>query len=311
MIGIGVLSRACCLSALQFSSKDGFPPRFERGSHIQEILNILGGHVGYGSLEMIEILVGIGGGVIAALGLGAGFRLLSPEKHSFTLSVRFCWVQHWRTAAVTRFRTGLEASRGYRFQRGLSLQPSLEIGLRRDGGDAETGAGVDIGGGLIVSDALTGLSADFIRVRMLLAHQDEEFRERGMSIAFSFDPTPSTPLGFLAKVSPSWGGQATGGTEALWGRDTMTGLANGGHAGGGSLAADLSYGMAVGSRLVGTPRIGFGTSGMGRDYRFGYGLGLIGAPGPAFELGTDVQRRESISGNGVDNALVAGFTARW
>ena len=52
---------------------------------------------------------------------------------------------------------------------GLSLQPSLEVGLRRDGGDAETGAGVDIGGGLIVSDALTGLSADF-RVRMLLAH---------------------------------------------------------------------------------------------------------------------------------------------
>ena len=213
-------------------------------------------------------------------------------------------------AVATRFRTGLEASRGYSFERGLSLQPSLEVGLRRDGGDAETGAGVDIGGGLIVSDALTGLSAD-VRVRMLLAHQDEGFRERGLSIAFSFNPAPSTPLGFLAKMTPSWGGQATGGTEALWGRDTMTGLANGGHAAGGSLAADLSYGMAVGGRLVGTPRIGFGTSGMGRDYRFGYGLGLIGATGPAFELGADVQRRESINGNGVDHALVARFTARW
>ena len=213
-------------------------------------------------------------------------------------------------AVATRFRTGLEASRGYSFERGLSLQPSLEVGLRRDGGDAETGAGVDIGGGLIVSDALTGLSAD-VRVRMLLAHQDEGFSERGLSIAFSFNPAPSTPLGFLAKMTPSWGGQATGGTEALWGRDTMTGLANGGHAAGGSLAADLSYGMAVGGRLVGTPRIGFGTSGMGRDYRFGYGLGLIGATGPAFEFGADVQRRESINGNGVDHALVARFTARW
>ena len=115
-------------------------------------------------------------------------------------------------AAVTRFRTGLEASRGYRFERGLSLQPSLELGIRRDGGDAETGAGIDIGGGLIVSDALTGLSAD-VRVRMLLAHQDEGFSERGMSIAFSFDPTPSTPLGFLAKLTPSWGGQATSGAR--------------------------------------------------------------------------------------------------
>ena len=55
------------------------------------------------------------------------------------------------TSAVTRYRTALEASRGYRFERGLSLQPSLEVGLRRDGGDAETGAGVDIGGGLIIS----------------------------------------------------------------------------------------------------------------------------------------------------------------
>ena len=48
---------------------------------------------------------------------------------------------------------------------------------------------MDIGGGLIVSDRLTGLSAD-VRVRMLLAHQDEGFRDRGMSITFSFDPTP-------------------------------------------------------------------------------------------------------------------------
>ena len=121
------------------------------------------------------------------------------------------------SAMVTRYRTALEASRGYRFERGFSLQPSLEVGLRRDGGDAETGAGVDIGGGLIVSDALTGLSADF-RVRMLLAHQDEEFRERGASVSLSYNPTPSTPLGFLAKLTPSWGGQAESGAQALWGR---------------------------------------------------------------------------------------------
>ena len=83
------------------------------------------------------------------------------------------------SAAVTHYRTALEVSRGYRFQRGLSLQPSLEVGLRRDGGDAETGAGVDIGGGLIVSDAATGLSAN-LRVRMLLVHQDQGFRDRGV-----------------------------------------------------------------------------------------------------------------------------------
>ena len=153
------------------------------------------------------------------------------------------------SAAVTRFRTALEASRGYRFQRGLSLQPSLEVGVRRDGGDAENGAGVDVGGGLIVSDALTGLSAD-VRVRMLLVHQ-EGFRDRGVSISFSYNPTPSTPLGFTAKLTPSWGGQATSGAQALWGRETMAGMAHGGVASGSRLQAELGYGMPVGVRLVG------------------------------------------------------------
>ena len=64
------------------------------------------------------------------------------------------------SAAVTRFRTGLEALRGYSIKRRLSLEPTLEVGLRRDGGDAETGAGGDLGGGLVVSDPMSGLSAD-------------------------------------------------------------------------------------------------------------------------------------------------------
>ncbi len=49
----------------------------------------------------------------------------------------------------------------------MSLTPSVEVGLRHDGGDAETGAGMDVGAGLIVSDTSTGLAVD-VRVRMLL-----------------------------------------------------------------------------------------------------------------------------------------------
>ncbi|MCY4638627.1 MAG: hypothetical protein OXG04_29690, partial [Acidobacteria bacterium] len=44
-------------------------------------------------------------------------------------------------AGVTRVRTALEGSRGFTLGGGrLSLTPSVEVGLRRDGGDAETGA---------------------------------------------------------------------------------------------------------------------------------------------------------------------------
>ena len=209
------------------------------------------------------------------------------------------------SAVVTRYRTALEASRGYRFERGLSLQPSLEVGLRRDGGDAETGAGVDIGGGLIVSDALTGLSADF-RVRMLLAHQDEEFRERGMSVSFGYNPTPSTPLGFLAKLTPSWGGQAESGAQALWGRETMAGMADGGPAAGGRLEAELGYGMPVGM-----PSFGIGASGHGRDYRLGYGLTVAQDGAMHFELGIDANRRESPAQGTAEHGVLGRLTARW
>ena len=193
---------------------------------------------------------------------------------------------------------------------GLSLQPSLEVGLRRDGGDAETGAGVDVGGGLIVSDRLTGLSAD-VRVRMLLVHQDQGFQDRGVSLSFGYTPTPLTPFGFMAKVTPSWGGQASGGTQALWGQETMAGVAAGGPATGGRLEAELGYGLPVGSWLVGTPRFGIGTSEYGRDYRLGYGLGVLSRESLEFELGVDANRRESTVQGTSEHGVLGRFTARW
>ena len=94
----------------------------------------------------------------------------------------------------------LEGSRGVTFGRGLSLTPRVEVGLRHDGGDAETGSGLDLGGGLLLVDPSTGLSAD-VRVRMLLVHEAAGFRDRGMSVSLSYNPTPSTPLGLTARVA--------------------------------------------------------------------------------------------------------------
>ena len=105
---------------------------------------------------------------------------------------------------MTRFRTGLEGSRGYTLAGRLALTPSIEVGLRHDGGDAETGAGLDLGTGLIVSDAGTGLAVD-VRVRTLLVHQAAGFAERGVALSLSYTPTPSTPLGLTARVAPAWG----------------------------------------------------------------------------------------------------------
>ena len=215
------------------------------------------------------------------------------------------------TAAVaTRFRTGLEGSHAYTLVGRLSLTPSVEVGLRHDGGDAETGAGMDVGAGLVVSDSSTGLAVD-VRVRTLLVHQAQGFRERGVALSLSYNPTPSSPLGFTARVAPSWGGQATSGAEALWGRETLAGMAHGGLAQGSRLDGEVGYGLPVGRRFIGTPRIGVRTSEYGREDRVGYGLGLLDAGSLSFELGVDVHRRESPMLGGTDKGLLGRATLGW
>ncbi len=215
-------------------------------------------------------------------------------------------------AAVTRVRTALEGSRGFTLGGGrLSLRPSVEVGVRRDGGDAETGAGMDVGGGLAFSDTVTGLSLD-VRMRTLVVHQAEGFSERGLSLSFGWDATPSSPLGLTARVAPSWGGSAQSGAEALWSSQTAYGM--GSHqlyGSGGQVAAEVGYGLPVGARLVGTPRVGLTTSEYGRDYRVGYGLGVLDRGNVNFELGVDAQRRESPMHGGASNGFMSRATLGW
>ena len=109
-------------------------------------------------------------------------------------------------------------------------------------------------------------------------------RDRHVSVAFSYNPTPRTPLGLMAKVTPSWGGQASGGARALWGQQPMAGMPYGGMATGSRLEAELGYGRPVGSRLVGTPWFAVGTSSHGRDYRLGYGMRVAERGALRFEL---------------------------
>ncbi len=215
-------------------------------------------------------------------------------------------------AGVTRVRTALEGSRGFTLGGDrLSLTPSVEVGLRRDGGDAETGAGMDVGGGLAFTDAVTGLSLD-VRVRTLVVHQAEGFSDRGMSLSFGWDPTPSSPLGLTARVAPSWGGQATGGAEALWGNQMAYGM--GSHqmyGSGGQVNAEVGYGLPVGARFVGTPKVGLATSTNGRDYRFGYGLGVLEQARVSFELTAEAQRRESPKQGEASNGFMGQATLGW
>ena len=57
---------------------------------------------------------------------------------------------------MSRLRLGLEGSRAFAAGPGAMLTPTLELGLRLDGGDAETGTGVEAGFGLQYADPRPG-----------------------------------------------------------------------------------------------------------------------------------------------------------
>ena len=197
-------------------------------------------------------------------------------------------------AAVSRVRTAIEGSQSLTFAWRVALTPSVELGIRQDGSDAEVGRSLDVGLGLVFADAVTGLAID-VRVCRLLVHQAAGFAESGRAVSVSYDPTPSTPLGLTARFAPAWGGDAMSGAEALWGRDTMGGMGMAGGStlpgGGNRLDTEVGYGLPVGSRFVGTPRVGLRTSEYGRDYRLGYSVQILTEEHLQLQLGVEAERR--------------------
>ena len=121
-------------------------------------------------------------------------------------------------ADVTRLRLGLDG--GYVFalpgsgsgkgDGGGSLEPTFELGLRHDGGDAETGWGVDVGGGLRWNDPALGLSAE-VAGRGLIAHEAAGLKDRGISGSLAWDPDPASDRGPSLSLTQTMGAQAAGG----------------------------------------------------------------------------------------------------
>ena len=121
------------------------------------------------------------------------------------------------TAEVTRLRLGLEGSWRVVAGGGGEFVPSLGMGVRHDGGDAETGFGVDIDGGLAWSDRARGIAAE-VSGRGLLTHASSGFREHGFAGSVSWDPTPDSERGLKLTLRQAVGAEAKGGVDALLSR---------------------------------------------------------------------------------------------
>ena len=215
-------------------------------------------------------------------------------------------------ADASRVRLVLEGGRRFSLSKTAMLRPSLEIGVRHDGGDAETGSGFEIGGGVVWADTASGLSIE-ARARMLLAHADSEYREWGASATARLDPG-ERGRGLSFSLSPSIG-SASSVAERLWGARDARALAPGGgeFEAARGLKAEAGYRVAVfGGRFTGTPNLGFGVSdGGGRDYRMGWRLtpAVRGRHGLEFNL--DATRREPSNGNDAEHGVMLRSLIRW
>jgi len=201
------------------------------------------------------------------------------------------------TGEASRVRLVLEGGRAFALGGGATLRPSLELGLRHDGGDAETGTGVELGGGVSYADPASGLSVE-AKARMLVAHADSDYEEWGVSGSVRLAPG-ARGRGLSFSLSPTLGA-ASSGAERLWGARDAGGLAPGGEfEAARGLDAELGYGLPLfGDRFTGTPNLGFGLSNGGaRNYRLGWRLTSVVPNDPGFEVDLDATRREAANGN--------------
>ena len=154
---------------------------------------------------------------------------------------------------VTRLRLILQGERSFEADNGATFTPSAELGLRHDGGDAETGTGIEVGAGLRYTAGPLTVEG---QVRSLVAHEDSDYEEWGMSGAIRVTPSPSG-RGLTLSIAPAWG-QTGSAAERLWSAHDASALgADSEFEANSRIAIDAGYGFGIpGNRGVLTPYAG-------------------------------------------------------
>ena len=193
---------------------------------------------------------------------------------------------------ASRQRLMFEGVHAHTLASGATLTPSVEMGMRYDGGDGDTGHSLEIGGGLRYADPATGLTVEG-RARTVPIHSGE-YREWGVSGLVRLDPG-AAGLGLALSVQPAWG-QTASGVQRLWETGMSRGAVTANQAAG-RVNARLAYGLGTtwGGQGVLTPYTDVSLSGEGSRR-----LSL----GGQFTLGSAVR----MSLEGVESRPVRGLT---
>ena len=211
-------------------------------------------------------------------------------------------------ADVSQLRVGLTGSWRKELAAFGAVQPRLEIGARHDGGHAETGVGVEIGGGVMWSVPALGIGVT-AESRALIAHVDDRLADWGASAAVSWDPAPASAVGLMLSLRHDWGGASSDGLGAL-AAATRFNSRTGSDAGQKLLTAEAVWGIALPKAgLINSPYVGFEGTDSARDYTLGWRM--THASGTSdLSLGVSATRRE-IQGKVADHLFGVELNSRW
>ena len=191
---------------------------------------------------------------------------------------------------TTRLRLGIEGGWQKTLDNGARLTPKLSVGVRQDSGDAESGFGIELGGGLAWSHADSGWSMD-LSGRTLLAHEDADFKDRGWSAALTFDPDPKTRRGPSLTVRQDFGGLSRGGLDALFAPDPLAERAGSADTPS-RWSAEVATGLAArDGRWTASPYIGWSLAAQSREYTLGWRLTPETATDTDFSFGVRATHR--------------------
>ena len=179
------------------------------------------------------------------------------------------------SADATRLRLMLEGAYELVLEDGEWIAPFVDVGVRRDGGNAGSGVGVEIGGGLRYAHPGHNFTAE-LQARGLLAQATDGFNRWSMSASVRYDPRSNSELGPYLTFSSSRGGGELDGQDTRLGLATFADpLADAGATIGWSIDTEFGYGVPVlGDSATGTPWVGLSLSEGRSEYRLGYRLGL-------------------------------------
>ncbi|MCY3822199.1 MAG: autotransporter outer membrane beta-barrel domain-containing protein, partial [Gammaproteobacteria bacterium] len=256
------------------------PPGVPRDAPLEELRTDIGWSMATAGLRASLLTGNVGGPSLAAVSDALWSRTTSDETDGMMAGA----------GEVTRLRVGLEGGWTFGLSGGATLTPKIEAGVRHDGGDAETGFGVELGGGLNWTDPKRGLVLD-IEGRTLMAHEADGRRDIGFSASLGYDPRPESPLGLSLNLRHAFGGQSSGGLDALFASDPLVPMGQGGA---GQWTAEAAWGLpAFNDRFTGKPTLGYGVLGSGREVSLGWFLEPAAENAPDLRLGLKLTRRES------------------